>query len=88
MDGYGGWYQDFWRLSSERQIGFGAGPIPQSQIDRHVAGWSYEDAEVFEFCIREMDGIYLMKSNKADDPEQPKVVAGPPPRFADLTGGR
>lgn len=66
MDGYGGWYEDFWRLSTERQIGMGVGPIPASAIDRHVAGWSYEDAEVFEFCIRRMDEAYLMKSNNTD----------------------
>lgn len=67
MDGYGGWYEDFWRLSTERQIGFGLGPIPASAIDRHVAGWSYEDAEVFELCIREMDGVYMRKQNGSGD---------------------
>lgn len=84
MDGFGGWYEDFWRLSTERQIGFGVGPIPAHAIDRHVAGWSYEDAEVFEHCIRRMDEVYLMKSNKAE----PDVAPGPPPRFADLAKGR
>lgn len=85
MDGYGGWYEDFWRLSTDRQIGFGVGPIPASAIDRHIAGWGYEDAEVFEFCIRRMDEVYLMKANSTED----KTVApGPPPRFADLARGR
>lgn len=80
MDGFGGWYADFWRLSTERQIGFGVGPIPASAIDKHVAGWGYEDAEVFEFCIRRMDEVYLMHANKTE----PTVAPGPPPRFADL----
>lgn len=66
LDGYGGWYEDFWRLSTERQIGLGIGPIPASAIDRHVAGWADDDADAFEFCIRRMDEVYLMKSNGGD----------------------
>ncbi len=69
MDGFGGWYEDFWRLSTERQIGMGIGPIPASAIDRHVAGWCDEDAEVFEFCIRRMDEAYLMHQNKTEQPD-------------------
>ncbi len=69
MDGFGGWYEDFWRLSTERQIGMGIGPIPAHAIDRHVAGWEDEDAEVFEFCIRRMDEAYLMRSNNTEQPE-------------------
>lgn len=88
LEGFGGWYEDFWRLSTERQIGMGVGPIPASAIDGHVMGWSYEDAAMFEHCIREMDGVYLMHINKADDGDTPKVAPGPPPRFADLAKGR
>lgn len=77
MDGYGGWYEDFWRLSTERQIGFGIGPIPASAIEKHVAGWSYEDAEIFEFCMRQMDGLYLMRNNSPENaqPAQPPMSA-------------
>jgi len=76
MDGYGGWYEDFWQLSTERQIGMGVGPIPASAISRHVAGWSDEDAEIFEFCMRRMDEVYLMKSNKSDEtPAEPALSA-------------
>lgn len=71
LDGFGGWCEDFWRLSTERQIGMGIGPIPQSAIDRHVVGWDDEDADLFEFCIREMDGVYLMKSNKVEKAPAP-----------------
>lgn len=67
MEGFGGWYEDFWRLSTERQIGMGVGPIPASAIDKHVAGWGYEDAEMFEICIRELDGVYLMRANNDED---------------------
>lgn len=86
MDGFGGWCEDFWRLSTERQIGFGVGPIPQSAIDRHVAGWGYEDADMFEFCIREMDGVYLMKSNKSE--QAPPEAANPQDAFRSATSGR
>ena len=81
-DGFGGWYEDFWRLSTERQIGMGIGPIPASIIDRHVAGWGYEDAELFEFCIRRMDEVYLMKSNKT---EQADPSVSPRDAFRDAT---
>ncbi len=86
MEGFGGWYEDFWKLSTERQVGFGVGPIPASAIDRHVAGWGYEDAEAFEICMRAMDGVYLMKVNGSKE-DAPTVEFGPPPRFADLARG-
>lgn len=86
MDGYGGWYEDFWRLSSERQFGFGLGPIPQSAIDRHVAGWSYDDVEVFEFCIREMDGLYMRTQNKSGD--NPPTAASAMEAFRGATTNR
>lgn len=71
MEGFGGWYEDFWKLSTERQVGFGVGPIPASAIERHVAGWGYEDADTFEICIRALDGVYLMKANGSDDDAPP-----------------
>lgn len=77
MDGYEGWYDAFWRLSTERQIGMGIGPIPASMIDRHTAGWDEDDAEAFEFCIRKMDEVYLMNQNKTDQspPTDPTLSA-------------
>jgi hypothetical protein len=85
LDGYGGWYEDFWRLSTERQIGTGTGPIPASQIDRHIAGWMYEDAEVFEFCMRRMDEVYLMQQNNT---EQPDASVSPRDAFRSATSTR
>lgn len=85
MDGFGGWYEDFWRLSSERQHGLGAGPIPQSMIDRHVAGWRYDDVEMFEFCIREMDEAYMRKQNKTEDAPP---STSPQDAFRSATSGR
>lgn len=63
----------------------GIGPIPASAIDRHVAGWSYEDAELFEHCIREMDGVYLMRQNKT---EQSPAEASARDAFRSATSGR
>lgn len=86
LDGYGGWYEDFWRLSTERQHGFGIGPIPASAIDSHVEGWGYEDAEVFEFCIRQMDGVYMRALNKIGD--DAPAAANPMDAFRSATSGR
>jgi hypothetical protein len=85
LDGFGGWYEDFWRLSTERQIGFGVGPIPASMIDRHVAGWRYDDVEMFEFCIRELDEVYRMRQNKTEDTPP---AASPMDAFRSATSGR
>lgn len=66
-------------------MGFGIGPIPVSAIDRHVAGWGYEDAEMFEFCIREMDGLYMRRQNKSEDTAPP---VNPRDAFRGATAGR
>lgn len=66
LNGYGGWYEDFFGLSTERQIGMGVGPIPQSAIDRHTSGWRYDDADAFNACIRAMDRVYLEHSSNRD----------------------
>lgn len=63
----------------------GIGPIPTTAIDRHVAEWGYEDAELFEFCIRRMDEVYLMKSNKTETPEP---TTSPRDAFREATSGR
>lgn len=86
-DGFQGWYEDFWRISSERQIGFGVGPIPASAIARHTEGWLMEDAIMFDYCIRRMDDIYLQNANRSGE-DKPAITSGPPPRFTDLAKGR
>lgn len=63
LPGLYGWYEDFFELSTERQIGMVVGPIPKSSIDRHVEGWVYHDADMFRECIRAMDSVYLSKQN-------------------------
>ena len=85
LDGYGGWHEDFWRLSTERQIGMGLGPIPASAIDKHTAGWDSEDAAVFEFCIRQMDDVYMKLQNNT---EQPDLSVSPRDAFRSATSTR
>lgn len=72
LEGYGGWYDDFWRLSTERQIGMVEGEIPASSIAAHTIGWHYEDAANFEFCMRQMDRIYLRRGEPGGE-TQPQV---------------
>ncbi|WP_293921155.1 phage tail assembly chaperone [Sphingobium sp. UBA5915] len=88
IDGFGGWYEDFWQLSTERQIGFGEGPIPASAIDRHTEGWGYEDADMFQVCIREMDRAYLMKRNNPDQSPQGDPSVSARDAFRNATSGR
>lgn len=75
LDGFGGWYEDFFTLSTERQIGMAEGEIPASVIARHVAGWPYDDAEMFEHCMRAMDRVWLKRGEKDDEGEKPEISA-------------
>lgn len=59
------WFSDFMELSTDRQMGMAAGPIPAGSIDRHVAGWPDDDAALFRKVIRAMDAVYL-QSQKPD----------------------
>lgn len=62
-------FDDFWDLSTDRQLGMVAGPIPSASIARYVAGMSHEDAEFFAHCIRALDAVYLGKREDPVDPE-------------------
>lgn len=88
LEGLEGWWEDFWRLSTERQVGFGVGQIPQSRIDQHMMGWNYEDAEMFEHCIREMDRVYMTKVNNSDQPSTAQPDVSPRDAFRAATAGR
>lgn len=87
IDGFGGWYEDFWQLSTERQIGMGVGPIPFSAIARHVQGWRYDDADMFAECIKAMDTAYLeLAAKKPEERGQKEVNARD--AFKSATKGR
>ncbi len=86
LDGYGGWYEDFWELSTERSSGYGAGPIPMSAIEAHVAGWRYDDADMFRAVIRAMDSAYMAIVNKVGNSEPQQENARD--AFRSATSGR
>lgn len=53
------WFEAFWELGTDRQIGQVVGPIPAASIDRHTAGWPDAEAQAFRRCIRAMDQVFL-----------------------------
>lgn len=57
--GFEQWFNDFWELGTERQVGMGVGPIPKGAIDRHVAGWPKAEAALFWRLIRMLDNMFL-----------------------------
>lgn len=87
LDGFGGWFEDFWELSTERAIGMGIGEIPAHAIDAHVAGWRYDDAEMFRTCIRAMDRVYLEAANN-DGNALPAQGVSPQESFRSAFSGR
>ena len=64
----------FWELSTERQIGFAAGPIPntaiESWIERHDL---HEERNAFIQCIHEMDAAFLAHQNTPEEKRQKPV---------------
>jgi|TARA_R100000479_G_scaffold176487_1_gene131347 hypothetical protein len=85
MDGFGGWYEDFFDLSTDRQLGMVAGPIPKASIDAHVAGWPYDEADMFRAVIRAMDDAYLSHGSE-DEPIEDGISARD--AFRQSTAGR
>ena len=53
LPGYEGWFDAFYELSTDRQLGMAIGPIPAASIDRQNEG------PLFRRVIRAMDGVYL-----------------------------
>lgn len=54
------WYMEaFSDLSTCRQLGFSAGPIPWIAICEYIDREEIEDCEMFTFLIRSMDNEYL-----------------------------
>lgn len=52
------WYDDFFELSTDRQLGMAAGPLPHGTIARYVEGMDPDDAEMCRACFRAMDELY------------------------------
>lgn len=59
----------FFDLGSERQIGFGEGPIPTTAVLRYAKHYemtSDEEADLL-FFIKELDACYLKYQNKKNE---------------------
>lgn len=52
-------WESFWELSTERQIGMAAGPIPVSKIVEHAGRRSGVPCETLVRLIRDMDAEFL-----------------------------
>jgi hypothetical protein len=74
--GIGVWFDAFFDLSTDRQLGMVAGPIPDASIRRYTAGWPDDDVEAFRTCMRRMDAEFLAKR---DDEPQPEAQASSNP---------
>lgn len=60
-------WEAFWILNGSRQIGFGTGPIPLTEISAYCHLFNVSDVQFFVACIRAMDGQYLAhKSEEAE----------------------
>lgn len=79
-------YEDFFELSTERQIGMAVGPIPESAITRHTSRWPWDAAWAFRHCIRAMDAVYLEKPDKK--PADPLEGSDNPARDAFMAAFR
>lgn len=56
------YWQAFWDLTTDRQIGMGIGPIPWSAVDRYAARHRLDDDEQFDLFarfVRAMDAVFL-----------------------------
>jgi hypothetical protein len=57
----------FWDLSTERQLGMTAGPIPWTRIQAYACACELSSSmmKVFEAVIRAMDSTYMEEAEKA-----------------------
>ncbi len=65
-----------------------AGPIPHASIERHVEGWQPDDAEMFRYCIREMDAVYLSHKPSKTPVMPPQENLTPQERLKAIFGNR
>jgi len=56
----------FYRMTSSRQIGFGVGPIPLTEIDAYIRlfGLLDDDIERFYRLITALDAVYVKWTSK------------------------
>lgn len=66
LPGLGIYYEAYWQLHTTRQVGFGIGPIPHTEILRfcQLRGYDPETSYIMEHHVREMDAAYLEYMSK------------------------
>lgn len=77
LPGAAEWYEAFWEMSSDRNIGMEYGPIPSHSI-RSFAAELHESEQVpFRRIIRKMDQVFLDHARKSgagkEHPERVKL---------------
>lgn len=75
------YFEAFWELSSDRQIGMGLGEIPFSAIDRYAVRYkivSVDRFDEFRRVMRRMDAEYrslATSKSKGDEAENGETVS-------------
>lgn len=65
--GFGSLLDDFFELSTDRQLGAHAtGPIPAASIDRRTAGMRPGWAAIYRTLMRSMDGAFIRWANRRE----------------------
>jgi hypothetical protein len=66
------YYNAFWELSSDRQVGMSAGPIPYSSIVTYCREWGLDEELSSNMLklVRKMDGHFLEWQDKQSKKNQ------------------
>lgn len=61
LQGLSLYYNAFWELCPDRQVGMGVGPIPYSSIVTYCREWGLNDemSNIMRKLLRKMDGVFL-----------------------------
>ena len=69
------WYWEaFWTLNESRQIGFGLGFIPLSEINVYAQMFNVVDVPTFALVIRGMDRVYVHERHEQEKANQTSVI--------------
>ena len=74
----------FWELSTDRQIGMSAGPIPHRSIIGAIQFYGITEVETFIGCIRAMDKVFMDYSLSRTTPDGDTISRDPmtPEKFS------
>lgn len=74
IEGFQFYFDAFSELSTSRQIGMAAGPIPFTAIVEYFRIYELSDFDEFVYIVRRLDNVFL-ELNAAEDPA-PKAGGG------------